>query len=141
MAKAKLGSKLKIKLAIKDEKGEDFQKTEDEADEIVLGEGLVVPGVEVSLVGMSPGDKKNVELKPEMHYGPRNEDLVFDIEKEGFNENIKLEKDQTLEYTYEDGTAAMFRVTEIDDKKVKLDGNHPLAGQTISVDIELVDVE
>jgi FKBP-type peptidyl-prolyl cis-trans isomerase 2 len=141
MADAKLGSKLKVRLVIKDENGEVFQKTADEPNELVLGEGTLIPGIEVSLVGMNPGDSKTVELKPKMHYGERNEEAVVEMDKEGFSDDVKVEKGETLEYRAEDGATTLFRIVDVNDEMVKLDGNHPLAGQTIAVDIKVEDVE
>ncbi len=142
MAGAKLGDTVIVSLSIKDEKGELFdQSPEDDSEEIVIGEGMVLPGIEVSLVGMSQGDKKSVELNPKMHFGEMDDQLVFDMQKKEFPKEVNLTEGEILEYGFEDGSTAYFTISEVKDDKVTLDGNHPLAGQTIAVDIHMLEVK
>ncbi|NGX58572.1 MAG: FKBP-type peptidyl-prolyl cis-trans isomerase SlyD [Chlamydiae bacterium] len=142
MAGATIGDNVKFHFVIKDKKGKIFDQSEEkEPEEIVLGEGSIPSGIEVSLVGMSEGDSKTVDLKPNMHFGPRVEDLVIDVEIGQFPDDLKLEKGAVLEYGLDDGTSELFTIASIGDEMVKLDGNHPLAGQDVTVDLKVLVVE
>jgi peptidylprolyl isomerase len=108
--------------------------------EFKLGEGMVIAGFEKAVIGKSVGDSVTVEIPPEEGYGSPNKELVFQVRKEQLPQDVKLEKDIMLEIRTEDGSPAYVRVTDFDDEKVTLDGNHPLAGQTLVFDIEVVEI-
>jgi len=142
MAGAKLGDKVKFLFVIKDESGEVVDEVkEKEPEEIVLGAGDTIPGIEVSLVGMASGDSKTVTLKPDMHFGPRYEDLTLEIEKEQFSDADELEVGGALEYGFDDGSSEFFTITSIGDEMVSLDGNHPFAGKDLTVELKILDIE
>ncbi len=142
MAGAKLGDKIKFLFVIKDESGNVVDEIkEDEPEELVLGEGDTIPGIEVSLVGMATGDSKTVTLNPLMHFGPRFDDLQLDIEKDQFSDDVKLEEGGALEYGFDDGTTEFFTVVSIGDEMITLDGNHPFAGKELTVELKLLGIE
>ncbi|MCJ2166090.1 MULTISPECIES: peptidylprolyl isomerase [unclassified Pseudodesulfovibrio] len=105
-----------------------------------LGEGMVIAGFEKAVIGKSVGDTVTVEIPPEDGYGSPNEQLVFQVRKEQLPPTVELEEGAMLEIRTEDGEPAYVRVTDFDDELVTLDGNHPLAGQTLVFDIEVVEV-
>jgi peptidylprolyl isomerase len=108
--------------------------------EFTLGEGMVIAGFEKAVIGKSAGDSVTVEIPPEEGYGSPNEQLVFQVRREQLPPTVELEEGIMLEIRTEDGSPAYVRVTEYDDSLVTLDGNHPLAGQTLVFDIEVVEV-
>ena len=108
--------------------------------EFKLGEGMVIAGFEKAVLGKSAGDKVTVEIPPAEGYGDPNQELVFQVRKEQLPPNVELEEGIMLEIRTEDGQPAYVRVTAFDDEMVTLDGNHPLAGQTLIFDIELVEI-
>ncbi|MBG0790798.1 MAG: peptidylprolyl isomerase [Desulfovibrionaceae bacterium] len=108
--------------------------------EFKLGEGMVIAGFEKAVIGKSAGDTVTVEIPPDEGYGEPNEQLVFQVRKEQIPPNVELEAGIMLEIRTEEGQPAYVRVTEFDDELVTLDGNHPLAGQTLVFDIEVVEV-
>ena len=108
--------------------------------EFKLGEGMVIAGFEKAVIGKSVGDTVTVEIAPEEGYGEPNDQLVFQVRKEQLPPNVELEEGIMLEIRSEDGQPAYVRVTDFDDEMVTLDGNHPLAGQTLVFDIEVVEV-
>jgi len=108
--------------------------------EFKLGEGMVIAGFEKAVIGKSPGDSVTVEIAPEDGYGTPNDQLVFQVRKEQLPGDVELEEGIMLEIRTEDGSPAYVRVTEFTDELVTLDGNHPLAGQTLIFDIEVVEV-
>lgn len=108
--------------------------------EFTLGEGMVIAGFERAVIGKSAGDTVTVEISPEDGYGEPNDQLVFQVRKEQIPPNVELEQGIMLEIRTEDGSPAYVRVTEFDEKMVTLDGNHPLAGETLVFEIEVVEV-
>lgn len=108
--------------------------------EFKLGEGMVIAGFEKAVLGKSAGDKVTVEITPEEGYGEPNDQLVFQVRKEQLPPDVELEVGIMLEIRTEDGQPAYVRVSDFDDELITLDGNHPLAGQTLVFDIEVVEV-
>ncbi len=108
--------------------------------EFKLGEGMVIAGFEKAVIGKSVGDTLSVEIPPEEGYGEPSEQLVFQVRREQLPPTVELELGIMLEIRSEDGQPAYVRVTEFDEEMVTLDGNHPLAGQTLMFDIEVVEV-
>lgn len=108
--------------------------------EFTLGEGMVIAGFEKAVIGKSVGDTVTVEIPPEEGYGSPSEELVFQVRREQLPPSVELEEGIMLEIRTEDDQPAYVRVTEFDEEMVTLDGNHPLAGETLVFDIEIVEV-
>ena len=108
--------------------------------EFKLGEGMVIAGFEKAIIGKSVGDSVTVEIPPEEGYGDLNDELVFQVRREQLPGDVELEEGIMLEVRTEDGSPAYVRVTDFDEEMGTLDGNHPLAGSTLSFDIEVVEL-
>ncbi|MEZ7196858.1 FKBP-type peptidyl-prolyl cis-trans isomerase [Pseudodesulfovibrio karagichevae] len=123
------------------EDGSQFDSSEGrEPLEFKLGEGMVIAGFEKAVIGKSAGDTVTVEIPPEEGYGSPSEELVFQVRREQLPPTVELEEGIMLEIRTEDGQPAYVRVAEFDEELVTLDGNHPLSGQTLVFDIEIVEV-
>jgi peptidylprolyl isomerase len=123
------------------EDGSQFDSSEGrEPLEFKLGEGMVIAGFEKAVTGRSAGDTLTVEIPPEEGYGAPSQELVFQVRREQLPPTVELEEGIMLEIRTEDGQPAYVRVTEFDEETVTLDGNHPLSGQTLVFDIEIVEV-
>ena len=121
--------------------GSQFDSSEGrEPLESTLGEGMVIAGFEKAVLGKSVGDTVTVEIPPEEGYGSPSPELVFQVRKEQLPPTVAVEIGMMLEIRTEDGQPAYVTVSEFDDEMVTLDGNHPLAGQTLVFDIEVVEV-
>ncbi|WP_207260446.1 peptidylprolyl isomerase [Desulfovibrio sp. Huiquan2017] len=108
--------------------------------EFTLGDGMVIAGFEKAVIGKSAGDTVTVEIPPEEGYGSPSAELVFQVRREQLPPTVELEEGIMLEIRTEDGQPAYVRVTEFDEELVTLDGNHPLAGETLVFDIEIIEV-
>ena len=108
--------------------------------EFVLGEGQVIPGFEKAVLGLKAGEKTTVTMGPDEAYGPRMEEMVFDVERGKFPEDYVPEMDQQLQIPQEDGSVMVVTVVKFDDKIITLDANHPLAGQNLNFEVELVKI-
>jgi len=108
--------------------------------EFKIGDNTIIPKLEASVVGMTVGDKAIVEIDADDAYGPRLEEAVQNVERSMIPDEVDLTVGGQLQATAPDGMQLILTVLEVDDETVKLDGNHPLAGENLVFDIELVDI-
>ena len=102
-----------------------------------LGQGQLIPGFESGLIDMTIGDKKTVEIPHTEAYGDYNNELITEIPKEQVPEGVQV--GETLQGNGPMGPINV-RVVEVKDDVVVLDANHPLAGQKLIFDLEVVSV-
>jgi len=108
--------------------------------EFTIGGGEVIEGFEKGIVGMAVGATKTLSIPPEEAYGPRREDLILFVNKSEFPEHINPSVGQQLQVRQPNGAIIDLVVTEMTDETVTLDANHPLAGQTLIFDVELMEI-
>ena len=141
MSQAQNGDKVKVHYTGKLENGEIFDSSKDrEPIAFVVGEGSLIPGFEKAVVGMEEGDSKNISIAPEEAYGERHEELVAEVNKSAFPEHITPAVGMQLQVTSQNGNPINVIVTDVGQENVTLDSNHPLAGQTLFFDIQLVEI-
>jgi len=141
MSQAKSGDAVKVHYTGKLTDGTVFDSSEGrEPLAVELGAGQVIPGFEKGLMGMAVGETKTITIDPEEAYGQKREDLVVDVDKSNFPENIKPAIGERLQVKQPDGSVINVQITQIEGDKVTLDANHPLAGQTLVFDVELVEI-
>lgn len=103
------------------------------------GSGMVIPGFDNGVLGMQIGEKKSIHIPVEEAYGPVQEDMLFTFNRLDIPADIPLEVGGTLNM-HNGQQAIPVIVREITATKVLLDANHPLAGQDLIFDIELVQI-
>ena len=108
--------------------------------EFTVGGNQVISGFENAVVGMSPGESKTTRIPADEAYGPHREELVIDIDKAQFPEDLKPELHQRLKVNHADGTESIVIVTKISESSGTLDANHPLAGEDLTFDLQLVEI-
>ena len=108
--------------------------------EFVAGSGQIISGLDAALPGMAVGDKKRVEVPCVDAYGPINPGARQQIPREGIPDDIPLEPGTQLQMQTPDGQAVPVTLVEVNDATVTLDANHPLAGQDLIFDIEIVSI-
>jgi peptidylprolyl isomerase len=106
--------------------------------EVTIGTGQVIPGFENALVGMAEGDAKSVTLEPEHAYGDSDDRLVQVVERTRIPAEIDLDVGGVLQASDSAGNPMRLTVVEFDDDSVTLDANHPLAGKTLTFELQLV---
>ncbi|SHG63401.1 peptidylprolyl isomerase [Fodinibius roseus] len=144
MPKVKNGDTVKVHYTGKlTEDGTVFDSSrEREPLEFTLGEGQLIPGFEEAVIGMEEGEDTTIELSSEDAYGERREDLELEVSKDDLPDNIEPEEGMQLQMQQqENGQAIPVQITAVEDEFVKLDANHPLAGQDLTFDIELVELK
>ncbi|UWR02275.1 peptidylprolyl isomerase [Ruegeria conchae] len=108
--------------------------------EFAVGSGQIIPGLDAALPGMEIGEKKRVEIDCVEAYGPINPGMRQQIPREGIPDDIPLEPGTQLQMQTPDGQALPVTVVEVDEATVTLDANHPLAGQDLVFDIEIISI-
>ncbi|HEY8508069.1 MAG TPA: peptidylprolyl isomerase [Steroidobacteraceae bacterium] len=103
------------------------------------GHGNLVPGLERELTGKSVGDKLNVKLSPAEGYGERDEQLVHQVPRRALQGIDNISVGMRLHARTQHGTTVV-TVTKVAGDMVTLDGNHPLAGQTLNFEVEIADI-
>lgn len=142
MAQAKEGDKVRIHYTGRLDDGTVFDTSENRDPlEFKVGEGRVIPGFEEAVVGMDEGEEKTAKIPAEQAYGPRRNDLLIAVEREALPEDVDPEVGQQLQMRANDGQTVPVRVADVDEEKVVLDANHPLAGRDLTFDIHLVAVD
>jgi peptidylprolyl isomerase len=141
MAQAKMGDTVKVHYTGKLKDGVPFDSSMGaEPLEIKLGSGRFIQGFEEAIVGMSPGDTKTVKIPPEKAYGRYREDRVISLDKKDLPEDIVPQEGMVLEICASNGTVVPVQITEVTESKVTLDANHPLVEQTLTFEIQLVEI-
>jgi len=105
-----------------------------------VGAGQIIPGLDEALPGMAPGDTKSVTIEPEQAYGDTNPNAIQSVPRETIPAELEIAVGTALQVETTDGRQIPVTVTEINDENVVLDANHPLAGKTLTFDIELVAI-
>lgn len=125
---------------LKDSDGQELDKsTPDNPFAYLHGKGQIVPGLENALEGLTVGDKKEVTVPPAEGYGELVTELKRDIERSNFPKDIKIQEGMQFS-TEVNGKDQVFTVTGLEGDKVQVDGNHPLAGQTLHFAVEVMEV-
>jgi FKBP-type peptidyl-prolyl cis-trans isomerase SlyD len=121
--------------------GQVVDSSEDrEPIEFVQGQQQIVPGLEQQLYGMEIGEERNVVVEPARGYGERNPEANQVVPRDAFQEDFDIEPGMPIQVSDGSGRTATAFVAEVNDESVKLDFNHPLAGETLHFDVEVVDV-
>ncbi len=113
---------------------------EREPKEFLLGGAEVIPGLQEAVLGMTPGERKNVSIPPSRAYGPYHEDMTAWIDRNMAPTDLKIEVGGVIRVKHADGHESDAFVSEIKGGKMKVDGNHPLAGKELRMEIELVEL-
>lgn len=131
-----------IHYTLKDNSGETLDSSEGKDPmAYIQGIGNIIVGLEEALAGKSAGDKVKTTIEPEKAYGVRNEENVHIVPLSSFQADgdEKLVEGMQVRVETNEG-ASIADVAKIDGEDVTLDMNHPLAGETLHFDVEIVDV-
>jgi len=104
------------------------------------GSGNLIPGLESALEGSSAGESVSVTVDPAEGYGERDENLIQQVPKAAFEGVDQVEAGMRFQATDEQGQVRIVTVTGVEDEQVTVDANHPLAGQSLNFDVDVVEV-
>lgn len=141
MAEAKQGDKVKVHYTGRLNDGSVFDtSTERGPLEFTIGEGNLIPGFENAVIGMSEGETKVEQIAASDAYGAHQEEMVQTVDKSLIPPDIEIAEGVRLQVQQEGAPPLVVTVTSIGDEQVTLDGNHPLAGQDLEFEIQLVEI-
>lgn len=104
-----------------------------------VGSGQIIPGFEDAIMGKQIGEKVTVTVSPEQAYGPIREDLVVEVPADKMPGPVEV--GQLLQADGGEGQVVQVIVRDVKEDLVVIDGNHPLAGQELVFEIEVVSIQ
>lgn len=141
MQQAQQGDKVKVHYHGTLRTGETFDSSEGrEPLEFTVGSGQVIKGFDEGIKGMSVGEKRKLEIPVQDAYGEQSQELLIEFPKDQFPTDMNPEVGQQLMMSNGSGQSFPVVIKEVRDESVLLDANHPLAGQDLIFDIELVEI-
>jgi len=121
--------------------GEQVDSSDDRGPlEFVFREGKILQALEEELEGLSPGDQKTITLKPDQAYGKYDNDAVTQIPRKKFPEDEEIKPGMEFVAQVPDQDERVVVVKQVDEEKVTIDFNHPLAGKTLQFNIFVQEV-
>lgn len=103
------------------------------------GASNIIPGLESALEGKTQGEKLNVIVPPEQAYGLRSDNLIQSVPKNQFQDQESLKPGMQFQVRTPQG-GMILTILEVKDSEVVVDGNPPLAGETLHFDVEIMDI-
>ena len=141
MVQAKPGDTVKIHYTGRLEDGTVFDSSSDrEPLEFTINQGQVIPGFEEAVLGMTPGESKTEKIPMDQAYGPHREEMVLEVSREQIPPDLNPEVGQQLQIQQANGQSVPVFVTDVTEAQITLDANHPLAGEDLTFDIQLVEI-
>ena len=145
--KIEKGAQVSLKYRLFDREGE-LLEASDEGDlmEYVHGRGELAQAIEDALNGKVVGDGVRVTLPPEDAFGELDPQLIITVPRAEIPDDVPLSVGEYLPVSLEDPPADLedeeveFRIVEVGEEEVVLDANHPLAGETVTFELEVVSV-
>lgn len=105
-----------------------------------LGSGQIIPGLDAHITGMAIGDRSTVTIPAAEAYGHVNPENIQSIPRNALPDDIEPQVGMQLQADAGGGRVVAVRIVEVGEAEVKLDANHPLAGQDLTFDVELIKI-
>lgn len=114
---------------------------DDDPMTVQLGHGEMAEGLELALIGLREGQEDTVDIGPDLAFGYIDENLVRSIPRAEFDPDIELEPGLIIEFSTDSGDLLPGTILEFDEQQVRVDLNHPLAGQTVRYSVRIVSID
>lgn len=131
---------VKFHYTLTDDAGKVLDKSQDAPLAYLHGHHNIIPGLEQQLLGKSAGDKFTATIAPADAYGEYLAEAVQEVPRANFQGVDDIKADMQFQTQTDDGHVMLVTVKDVSDDVVVVDGNHPLAGVTLTFDVEVVDV-
>ncbi len=142
MSQVKENNTIKVNYTGKLSNGQIFDTSKGkEPIEFVLGQGRLIPGFEKGLIDMKLNEKKTIEIAKDQAYGDVNDNLIKEVNKTELPQDMEPKVGMGLVSKSPDGKEINLMVVEVKDESIVIDGNHPLAGQDLIFDVEVVEIK
>jgi FKBP-type peptidyl-prolyl cis-trans isomerase SlyD len=137
----KTGKVVNLAYSLTNSKGEVLDNADSKNPLTYLhGSNQLIPGLESALNGMQKGDKKQVTIQPADAYGEVNPELKLEVKRSQFPKDVEIKAGMEFETQTPDGHSMVFQIDSVDGDTVVIDANHPLAGETLHFDVEVLEV-
>lgn len=141
MQQAKAGDTVKVHYHGRLTDGTTFDSSEGRDPlEFEVGSGAVIPGFDNGVTGMEIGEKKTINIPVDQAYGPKDPGMLVEFPKTNFPPDMVPEIGMRLNMTNGSGQVIPVVITDVKEETVTLDANHPLAGEDLIFEIELVSI-
>lgn len=143
MSKVKTGDTVKVHYTGTLNNGEVFDSSKVEGREpfsFKIGEQSVIPGFENGIIGMAVGETKKINISVEEAYGERDERLLFEAPMERLPEGVEVGSQLQVMTPMGPQLAKVTAISE-ESKTAMIDHNHPLAGQELNFEVEVLEIE
>ncbi|MBX7492608.1 FKBP-type peptidyl-prolyl cis-trans isomerase [Qipengyuania sp. 1NDW9] len=142
MTTPKNGDTVTIDYVLKRGDGEEVGTTAQTGpQDLQLGSGQIFPQIEEALTGLEVGQSATVAIESDNAFGPRREELVIDIPRANLPPEPAPQPGMALQAQSPDGQPMTLIILEVGDEAVKVDGNHPLAGEDVTFELTLRDIK
>ena len=141
--KVEEGSKIKVEYEGKFEDGTVFDSSEKHGKplEFEAGAGMVVPGFDNAVIGMAVGEEKEIKIEPKDAYGEIKSEAFRKVPRDQLPAEAEVKAGMMMGVQLPNGQQMPVKVSEVDDKEITLDLNHPLAGKVLLFKIKVVEVK
>jgi len=138
----KEGDKVKVEYTGTMDDGTVFDASEKHGKplEFEIGKNLVIPGFEKAIAGMKKGEEKEIKLSAEEAYGAPKPELLKQMPRSQLPQDQEPKLGMMLIVSMQNGTQVPAKITDVTDKDVTIDLNHPLAGKNLNFKLKLVDI-
>ena len=141
MSNAEKGNKVKVHYTGTLTSGDVFDSSANgDPLEFTLGSGEIIPGFDTGVTGMTISEKKTITIPADEAYGQRNDELIMDMPVTNLPEGLDPQVGQQLQMVDQENQTFIVVITNIKDDAVTLDANHPLAGEDLTFEIELMEI-
>ena len=141
MERAKYGDKIKVHYTGKLTNGKVFDSSIDRNPMVfTIGQEQMIPDFEQAFVGMSPGESKRITISSDRAFGSYRENLVTKIKSGNISPELEPKVGQRMDASRRNGQKVVVTITAVTESGVTVDANHPLAGEDLTFDLELIEI-
>lgn len=130
-----------VTIKLKDGSIADSTKVSGKPSWLMMGDGSFSPAFESFMIGKSVGDELTFELDAKDAFGDSNPDSIHFMDISQFPQDLKLEKGVIVGFDQPNGNQVPGIIREVMGTSVKVDFNHPLAGEAVIFEIEIKQIE
>lgn len=127
-------------IKLEDGSAADSSKVHNKPAKLVMGDGSLTANFEKCLLGLKAGDNRTFKLEPEDAFGQPNPDNIYYVDRTKFGLDTPAEVGAIIAFTQPDGTELPGLIREVAGDSVTVDFNHPLAGQRLEFEVEILEV-
>jgi peptidylprolyl isomerase len=137
---SEIGDKVAIHYTAKLKDGQVIETTNGKDPTTIQVGSQKIQGLNEALLGVEKGERKTVMIPPSKGFGEKKEELIREIPRDIISEDLKGTEGNILELKLKDGGHRLATIQEVNEDTIVLDLNNPLAGKTLTFDIEVVDI-